>query len=106
MDSNIDITGVRAVIDHFGGRCAYCDKIAEALDHPFPLSGGAPNVAANVLPVCRSCRAVKGAGDIVSLYDSGVLMRDRYVELIRGLLMRDNDSGLCEHIKKAVGIIT
>ncbi|MFE9335293.1 HNH endonuclease [Streptomyces sp. NPDC007063] len=41
--------------------CAYCDAIAEHLDHVYPLSRGGADAAHNLVPACQPCNSAKGA---------------------------------------------
>ena len=45
----------RAVFLRDGGRCQYCDKTAESLDHVIPRSRGGSHTWENVVAACRSC---------------------------------------------------
>lgn len=43
------------------GRCAYCDALAEHLDHVHPLSKGGADAEHNIVPACQKCNLSKGA---------------------------------------------
>lgn len=49
------------ILVRWGGRCAYCDAIAEHLDHVMPLSRGGEDIESNILPACAECNLSKGA---------------------------------------------
>lgn len=40
--------------------CAYCDRLADTIDHVVPLVRGGTNYIGNLLPCCRSCNGSKG----------------------------------------------
>jgi 5-methylcytosine-specific restriction endonuclease McrA len=49
----------RLFAEYFG-RCAYCPRPAETLDHVVPLALGGPHSAANLVPACNCCNTDKG----------------------------------------------
>ncbi|WP_415940410.1 HNH endonuclease [Streptomyces sp. 039-1] len=54
-------TGVRKaeLFARWGGRCCYCDRPAEHVDHVTPISKGGRDVLANVVPSCAPCNLDK-----------------------------------------------
>ena len=42
------------------GRCAYCGRPFETLDHIVPLTNGGGTTKTNVLPCCTECNDAKG----------------------------------------------
>ena len=49
-----------ALVESFGGRCAYCGALgALEADHRTPLSRGGSNRIENILPACRRCNGRK-----------------------------------------------
>jgi 5-methylcytosine-specific restriction endonuclease McrA len=50
----------RAVFARDGGRCQYCHKPAENLDHVVPRSRGGEHAWENVVAACRRCNTRKG----------------------------------------------
>lgn len=50
----------RAVFHRDGGRCQYCGKGAESIDHVVPRSKGGAHAWDNVVAACRRCNASKG----------------------------------------------
>ncbi len=60
-----DLRQWRELVEFYGGRCAYCGRTgALQPDHKVPLSRGGTNYIENILPVCGSCNAKKGAKTI------------------------------------------
>lgn len=55
----------RSIFDHFGCRCAYCDKQGTyeslTLDHIKPRSKGGQYVRSNLIPACPDCNRNKGS---------------------------------------------
>ncbi len=49
----------RAVFARDGGRCQYCGRAAENLDHVVPRSRGGAHAWENVVAACRPCNARK-----------------------------------------------
>jgi len=102
--SKLEVQAIQELLDYFNDCCAYCGKAASTLDHPFPLSCKAPNILANVLPSCHDCKTKKGTTDLVAFFNDGHLQRDKFLELVRGMLERDGGNLLREHIKGVTGI--
>jgi len=50
----------RAVFARDQGRCQYCGKGAESIDHVIPRSKGGGHVWDNVVACCRRCNTYKG----------------------------------------------
>jgi 5-methylcytosine-specific restriction endonuclease McrA len=50
----------RSVFARDHGRCQYCGRPAENLDHVLPRSRGGPHTWENVVACCRPCNARKG----------------------------------------------
>jgi len=50
----------RAVFARDSGRCQYCGKSAESIDHVVPRSKGGDHVWENVVACCRRCNTSKG----------------------------------------------
>ena len=50
----------RAVFTRDNGRCQYCSKKAESIDHIQPRSRGGRHEWTNVVACCRSCNTRKG----------------------------------------------
>ena len=50
----------RAVFARDHGRCQYCGKQAESIDHVIPRSKGGPHTWDNVVACCRRCNTYKG----------------------------------------------
>jgi 5-methylcytosine-specific restriction endonuclease McrA len=60
----------------FGGRCAYCPKKADTIDHFMPICLGGPHRVGNLLPACRSCNVKKsGVHPSAWLKNKAVSMR-------------------------------
>lgn len=58
--SRIDADKWRMRLDFYGGKCIYCssqDNIE--IEHRIPISRGGSNLAANLVPACRSCNRKK-----------------------------------------------
>ena len=49
----------RAVFARDAGRCQYCGKSAESIDHVVPRSKGGPHSWDNVVACCRRCNTLK-----------------------------------------------
>lgn len=103
--SNLEIEHVQIIITHFADNCAYCHRRAETLDHPFPLKTSAPNSAANVLPICKRCKATKKNNDIVWMFNRGYLCSEKYLQILEFMFQQDGGDIIKEHVRKATGMI-
>lgn len=54
---------IKARIDYYGQRCAYCGGTFQHLDHVIPISKGGTNWPANLRPCCLTCNSRKGDQD-------------------------------------------
>ena len=52
---------IKARIDFYGNRCAYCGGPYEHVDHVIPLARGGSNWPANLRPACARCNQSKNA---------------------------------------------
>ena len=68
------------------GRCSYCGRKAEEIDHIIPRSNGGTNSANNLTPACRSCNEKKSN---LSLKEFGKLMNKDYSQLEPKKLPKD-----------------
>lgn len=102
--SNLEIADVQAILLTCVS-CAYCEKQVETLDCPFPLKDGGPNVAANIVPCCKACKAVKSNNDVVWMFSNNHITNQVYLDLIRELCSRKGGDRVKEHIRKATGLI-
>ena len=46
---------IQARVDLYGGRCAYCERSYEHIDHVIPLAKGGSNWPSNLVPACAKC---------------------------------------------------
>ena len=52
----------KAVLARDGGRCVYCDRVADSVDHVIPKSRvGGTHTWGNLVAACRACNTRKGA---------------------------------------------
>jgi hypothetical protein len=103
IQCDISIEEVLDILNNYDGRCAYCDSIATSLDHPFPLKDEAPNVSANVLPICKSCKNNKKINNIMVMYNSGILSEEVYVRIMKNILDGDKSGTLKKYVKRLSG---
>lgn len=102
--NNLTIEDVEKIILDHRGNCAYCHRVADTLDHPFPLKDEAPNVPANILPSCKSCKDAKKSNDLVWMFSNGYISKDQYVTLLEGMFKLSGHTELKKHVKKVTGM--
>ena len=57
----LDPDMMQAVIDWYGGHCAYCRvRVATQMDHVEPIAHGGKHTISNVVPACEPCNTRKG----------------------------------------------
>lgn len=53
------VLNLKSVLARDGGKCAYCGKSADSIDHVVPRSRGGKHVWENVVAACRRCNGRK-----------------------------------------------
>jgi hypothetical protein len=53
------------IFDAWGHRCAYCDGVAQSLDHVIPKARGGATVPTNLVPACLPCNRRKGHREVI-----------------------------------------
>lgn len=84
----------RALFARDHGRCQYCGKAAESIDHVVPRSRGGLHEWDNVVAACRRCNAIKGDR---LLTETSLRLRSRpcppdgpvWVQLVNGVVPED-----------------
>lgn len=104
IHSDLDVGDVQEIIKLAGGCCRYCSGEGVTLDCPFPLKSGGPNVPANVVPCCKSCKAAKNNNDVVWMFASGLLTEVQYMAILEELFRRRGGDKIKEHVRKATGM--
>ena len=64
----------QALLEEFGGLCAYCPAPATTQDHLTPLSRGGWHTAANIVPACLRCNCRKGTRTLIEFLELGFLV--------------------------------
>ena len=112
IHSDLEIADVKETIEKFKNKCAYCDKNkdcwgteANALDHAFNLSDEAPNVQANVIPVCKKVKNENKGSDLASMMAAGLIKKATYLKIIKILLSNRGASTIKSYIKQIMGFI-
>jgi len=101
--SDLNVSDIQDILQ-LANYCAYCEKEAETIDCPFPLKDGCPNVPANTVLCCRSCKSKKNNNDIIWMYINGYVEYSTYLKLIRELCSRRGGDIIKTHIKTIVGL--
>lgn len=102
--SDLTMVEVQAIVDSSDSKCAYCTKEAVTLDCPFPLKDGCPNVLANLVPCCQSCKTTKGQNDLVWMFSNGRISQEMYLALIEVLCQRRGGDIVRKHIRQVTGL--
>lgn len=103
---SLETEQVAAIVKEALG-CTYCGGLGtQVLDNPFPLSGGAPCVPANVVVCCKGCKDRKGNIDLVAFNEEGHMPdgSSRLVNVIKAMLARAGGPELKKHIKASMVI--
>lgn len=59
--NELDPDMLQAVIDWYGGHCAYCrHRVATQWDHVEPIARGGEHRISNIVPACEPCNTRKG----------------------------------------------
>jgi hypothetical protein len=110
IHSDLEISDVTAIIEQFEGRCAYCDASkdcwgtqADSLDHAFNISDESPNVAANVIPICKKMKNDHKGEDVASLLASGKITKIIYLKIVGIILQHRGGSTIKQYIKSIMG---
>lgn len=60
----VPVIGQEALMEAFGGQCAYCPKPASTWDHVVAISRGGRTEPSNIVPACPSCNSSKSNDDV------------------------------------------
>lgn len=105
LSSDLEMEDVQNIITAYAGLCAYCGAVAETFDHPFPLRTSAPNIPANVLPICKRCKTVKKNHDVVWMYNNSHLTQPEYLKIMQFILDQRGGGAIKDHVRRATGMI-
>lgn len=83
--------------------CPYCKSSPETLDHLFPIKDGAPNIAANVTPICRKCKCIKRNNSIAWMFTNNHISSLVYTSIIEAAASLPGSTTLMEYLKKISG---
>lgn len=103
IHSELEINDIINIISEHDGKCAYCTNKHDTLDHPFPLKDQAPSVAANVLPICKSCKKIKKNNDLVWMFLNSKIAKEEYLILLKGLFSRGGGNMIKAYVKRLTG---
>lgn len=103
--NDLTIPEIQAVIIEYKNMCCICDNVSEVLDMAYPLRNGAPNVQANVLPLCILCKKTKGNDDLTAMFTSGVIDRDKFLTIIKSCFGHNHGDVLRMHVRTLSGHI-
>lgn len=102
--SKIEISEILFIIEHFNGKCAYCNKEDySTIDHPFSIKDDAPCVAANSLPICKLCKSNKKNNDIITIFNLGEINEDRYLGLLKFMFDQPGGALVKEYVRQLTG---
>lgn len=106
VESTLTADQAKAVLGYYHNKCAYCmTNEYKTMDNPVPLYSGAPNCQANVLPACDMCKRKKHSKSIVWLHESGHISDEKYIQLIREMISREDASGVRSVLKAEIGLL-
>jgi 5-methylcytosine-specific restriction endonuclease McrA len=103
--NDLSIQEIQSVIKEYKNLCCFCGCDSEVLDMAYPLRNGAPNIQANVLPLCKGCKDKKGNNDLTAMYTLGVVDRDIFLMILKSCFNRNNGDVLRTHVRALSGHI-
>lgn len=102
--SDLEIQDIVEILADQNNKCAYCQcGEPDTLDHPFPLKDHAPNIPANVVPVCKQCKQAKKNHDLIGMFTSGFITEARYIELLGQLFSKRGGDIIKEYVRRLTG---
>lgn len=104
IHSSLEVADVHEILKMCEEKCCYCGKDGQTLDCPFPLRNGGPNVPANVVVCCKSCKISKNNNDVVWMFSSGLLTEVQYMAILQELFKRNGGDKIKEHVRLATGM--
>jgi 5-methylcytosine-specific restriction endonuclease McrA len=103
--NDLTIQEIQSVIREYDNLCCFCNQLSEVLDMAFPLRNGAPNVQANVLPLCKKCKNIKGNDDLITMFTSNIIERDKFLTILKSCFNRNHGDVLRIHVRALSGHI-
>lgn len=101
--NDLSINEIQEVIKQYEGKCCLCTNDYELLDMAFPLREGAPNVQANVLPLCNSCKDIKKNDDILSMVTNNLISHEKFTMLLKRCFNNNHGDRLACYVKVLSG---
>jgi len=71
------------IFDSWYGKCAYCERRAESLDHIKPKFKGGDDRLTNLVPACNRCNQDKGSQELKSWWESRYYWDENRFKLVR-----------------------
>lgn len=102
--NDLNIEPIEELVLFYENKCALCSNNYEVIDHMFPMKEDGPNVAANILPICKSCKITKRNKNLVDIHNSRDISKSTYLRLLREMVSRDGGDVLKEYIKVLTGL--
>ena len=99
--NELTVNEVEQLCEQYDYLCIYCKEQATTLDHAFPLKDKAPNVVANVVPSCHTCKRSKKDNNILMILKESADLNSLLVDM----LSRQGGDILKDYIKEITGYI-
>lgn len=97
--NDLSILEIQDVINQYDGKCSLCDKNYDILDMAFPLREGAPNIQANVIPLCYECKDLKKNEDILFMVSNGLITKDKFTLLLKKCFNNNHGDRLAAYVR-------
>ena len=101
--NDLSINEIQEVIEQYNGLCCLCSNRYDLLDTAFPLRDGAPNVQANVLPLCNDCKEIKKNDDILCMVSNNLISSDKFTLLLKRCFNNNHGDRLASYVKVLSG---
>lgn len=103
--SDLNISEVHNIIDHYKDKCCLCESDFEVLDTCFPLKDGAPNIQANIMPFCHDCKAKRKNLDLLQMVSSGIISKEKFTEILKYCFSQNHGDMFKSYVKMLSGYI-
>jgi len=103
--NDLSIQEIHDVIDYYKEKCCFCSDDFTQLDTCFPLKENAPNIQANIIPLCSSCKAKRKNYDMLEMVSLGIISKSQFEDLLKACFKRNHGDVFKAYVKALSGYI-